>query len=118
MSRPQLLCPECSTKIDDKFLFCPICGVQLKEKDIDRTLNGIESLLSDPKPLSSAQLSIIYKIFQDNAKNDQSTAHLLEEKICHKFIRSISETEYPVKDMIVVAKKILALIRTQYSREY
>ena len=113
-------CPECATPVQNDFLYCPQCKTDLKSDKIEKTLAGIETLVSDTEPITSAQMSIIYKIFHDNetAKDNPPEAHLLEEKICHKFIRSIAETEYTVKDMVVIAKKILMLIRISYSREY
>lgn len=120
MTDKQPKCPECATLVRLDFLYCPQCKANLKDEKIDKTMEGVSALISDTEALTSAQMSIIYKVFRedDNAKNDPSTAHLLEEKICHKFIRSVSESEYTVKDMVIIAKKILMAIRIPYSREY
>lgn len=120
MADKQPRCSECAALIKSDFLYCPMCKTNLKDAKVEKNMNGVEAIISDPEPITSAQLTIIYNIFQENdrAKNNPSLAHLLEEKICHKFIRSIGESEYTVKDMIVIAKKIGIISRLEYSREY
>ena len=119
-SKDIVKCPECSRILGIDFLYCPYCKTNLKDNHIEKTLSGVENIISDPEQLTSAQLSIIYKIYQENnnASDHPDIAHLLEDKICLKFIRSISESEYTVKEMIVIAKKILILVRLNYERKY
>lgn len=116
-------CPGCSAEYKLDYNFCHNCGTDLKDKSIDNTINSIEKLLAIPDKISSYQMLTIYNTFRAEINNkfkdnDPSRLHLLEEKICHKYIRSICNSDYNIRDMIIVGKKILELNRLPYSREY
>lgn len=111
-------CPECNGNINDTFKYCPFCRVNLIEVNVSDDLLGVETILSDTEPLSSSNVSFIFKVFQKMGPKNPKECHVLEEKMIYKFIRCISECEYTLKDMIVIAKKISAFNRLSYTREY
>jgi len=116
-----LKCPECFQNIKPEFNYCPYCKSKLKNDDIYNTLDDLKtagSIIIEPDTITSAQLDRIFKIFQKHANDNSNHAHLLEEKICHKFIRDISNSNYSIKDIAEISKKILNLIRLPYSRAY
>jgi hypothetical protein len=113
-------CPECSTIVQPEYRYCPMCKANLKDEISEKTMEAVELIVSDTEPLTSTQLTSIYKTFheKDMAKNHPEWAHLLEEKVCHKFIRNVAELSYTINDMVKIAKKILMLARLQYSKQY
>ena len=111
-------CSECNGIINTTFKYCPSCKANLLETNISEDLTGVESILSDTEPLSSSNVSFIYKVFQKIGNKSPTECHVLEEKMIYKFIRCVSECEYTVKDLVVISKKISAFSRLPYTREY
>lgn len=116
-------CSNCLKIVDKTYNYCPYCSEMLNDTNIKssksvlnekKQIDNIENVIKDleEKPLISSQLNDIYKLFQLEMLKKTGDNSLLEEilkKINIKYIKAISESEYTVKDMIILSKKILLL---------
>ena len=118
MATEQPRCKDCKNVIQINWIYCAFCRSNVQDISMEESIQAVEELISSTDSLTSGNISTIFKIFQKHCENESSNTHLLEEKIYRKFIRSISELEYTIKDMVTIAKKILAFERLKYTKEY
>lgn len=69
-------------------------------------MDSLDDVITNPAPISINQMQQVLKVFKETAKNDAETAHLLEDKLCWKFIQHIVDRDYEqdLKDDVVQLK--------------